>query len=110
MKTILVLSSLFLTACLSAAAQSYKITNSVNLFGDTVIIHQDSHGIKTATVTISKDLFGNRIKTVTDGNGRKVESVKQSKDLFGNDIIDIYDENGMIKPVSKDTKICSVMK
>lgn len=90
----LLISLIFLTGAVAANAQTYTISKTVNIFGDTVETYTDQIGKKLTTVTHSTNIFGDKIKSITGPNGEKIQSQKTSVDIFGNEKKIIADQNG----------------
>lgn len=98
MKMKLLILLIFLTGAVAANAQTYIISKTVNIFGDTVETYTDQSGKKLATVTHSTNIFGDKIKSMTGPNGEKIQSPKTSTDIFGDETKNITSVNSEEKP------------
>jgi len=96
---------IFLTGSIAVQAQSYTISETVDIFGDTVITYKDKNRNNIAVIKYSTDIFGNKVKTVTGPKGENIQSVKKSKDIFGNQIIEIKDSMGQSKTIKTSRDI-----
>jgi hypothetical protein len=99
MKTYLLL--FFLMGALAVNAQTYSVSKTTNIFGDTIETYKDKNGKDAGAVKYSTDIFGNKIKTITGPNGEQLRSVKNSKDIFGNETTEFADEHGRTKATIK---------
>jgi hypothetical protein len=89
----------------AAQSQTYTISRSVNIFGDSIITYKDQNRNNIREIKNSTDIFGNKIKSITGVNGAVIRSIKRSKDIFGNALIEITEGDGQSKTIKTSTDI-----
>lgn len=105
MKTAAFLPMIFTVCAVTASAQNYTSSQTVDIFGDTSTTYYDQNRNTIKVVKNSTDIFGNKIKSVTGKNGETIRTIKKSKDIFGDDIVDINEGNGKSKTIKTSTDI-----
>jgi hypothetical protein len=77
---------LFSVATVAADAQTYSLTETVNSYGDTILLHKDQYSKEIKSVKKTTDIFGNTTIRTTNPDGKEIQFVKKSTDIFGNKI------------------------